>query len=173
MPTNFQQGGRGRGPTLRRSLRLAARHELCEAIEVGISSARQRGSQRLTADPPTGGVASLARGELAAVRSSARATVGAARTAQRVAGADQERIWEARRHTGWGHRLLASVVGAPHSTVHRTLAPHGISRPPRKEHEDVVRYEWPCPGAAASMAPSSATVSARSGFSLPAIGRCA
>ncbi len=58
----------------------------------------------------------------------------------------QDRICEVRRHTGWGPRLIAGVVGRPHSTVHRTLARHGISRRPRPKREEVVRYEWPCPG---------------------------
>jgi transposase InsO family protein len=60
--------------------------------------------------------------------------------------AAQERICEVRRHTGWGPRLIAGVVGRPHSTVHRTLRRHGISRRPRPKREDVIRYEWPCPG---------------------------
>jgi transposase InsO family protein len=58
----------------------------------------------------------------------------------------QERICEIRRHTGWGPRLIAGVVGMPHSTVHRTLRRHGISRRPRPKRERVRRYEWPCPG---------------------------
>src|SRR6266545_3010967 len=58
----------------------------------------------------------------------------------------QERICEVRRHTGWGPRLIAGVVGRPHSTVHRTLHRHGISRRPRLKREEVRRYEWPCPG---------------------------
>jgi len=63
-----------------------------------------------------------------------------------LAAADQERICEIRRHTGWGPRLIAGVVGRPHSTVHRTLRRHGISRPPKPERERSQRYEWPCPG---------------------------
>jgi transposase InsO family protein len=59
---------------------------------------------------------------------------------------DQERICEVRRHTGWGPRLIAGAVKLPHSTVHRTLARHGISRRPRPKREEVRRYEWPCPG---------------------------
>ena len=58
----------------------------------------------------------------------------------------QERICEVRRHTGWGPRLIAGVVRLPHSTVHRTLHRHGISRRPRPKREQVRRYEWPCPG---------------------------
>jgi transposase InsO family protein len=60
--------------------------------------------------------------------------------------AQQERICEVRRHTGWGPRLIAGITGHPHSTIHRTLVRHGISRPPRPARERVVRYEWPCPG---------------------------
>ena len=45
-----------------------------------------------------------------------------------------------------GPRLIAGVVGRPHSTVHATLRRAGISRPPRPQREQVVRYEWPCPG---------------------------
>ena len=68
------------------------------------------------------------------------------RSPRMLAAAAQERICEVRRHTGWGPRLIAGVVGRPHSTVHATLRRHGISRPPRPEREPVVRYEWPCPG---------------------------
>ena len=60
--------------------------------------------------------------------------------------AAQERICAVRRHTGWGPRLIAGVVGRPHSTVHRALRRHGISRRPRAKREQVRRYEWPCPG---------------------------
>ncbi len=59
---------------------------------------------------------------------------------------EQERICEVRRHTGWGPRLIAGVVGRPHSTVHATLRRRGISRRPRPKREEVRRYEWPCPG---------------------------
>jgi len=68
------------------------------------------------------------------------------RSPRMLAAEAQERICEVRRHTGWGPRLIAGVVGRPHSTVHRTLARHGISRPPRAARERAVRYEWPCPG---------------------------
>jgi transposase InsO family protein len=42
--------------------------------------------------------------------------------------------------------LIAGITGHPHSTVHRTLVRHGISRPPSPARERAVRYEWPCPG---------------------------
>jgi len=58
----------------------------------------------------------------------------------------QERICEARRHTGWGPRLLAGVTGHPHSTVWKILHRHGLSRCPREPREAANRYEWPCPG---------------------------
>lgn len=63
-----------------------------------------------------------------------------------LAAQEQERICEVRRNTGWGPRLIAGVVRRPHSTVHATLLRHGISRRPRPKREQVVRYEWPCPG---------------------------
>jgi len=68
------------------------------------------------------------------------------RSPRMLPAAVQERICEVRRHTGWGPRLIAGVLGRPHSTVHATLRRHGISRPPRPGREPVVRYEWPCPG---------------------------
>lgn len=68
------------------------------------------------------------------------------RSPRMLAAEAQERICEVRRHTGWGPRLIAGVVGRPHSTVHRTLARHDISRRPRPKREEVRRYEWPCPG---------------------------
>lgn len=60
--------------------------------------------------------------------------------------AEQDRICEVRRHTGWGPRLIAGVVARPHSTVSATLKRRGISRKPRPPRESIVRYEWPCPG---------------------------
>jgi transposase InsO family protein len=58
----------------------------------------------------------------------------------------QERICEARQHTGWGPRLVAGVTGHPHSTVWKVLHRHGLSRRPREPREAANRYEWPCPG---------------------------
>jgi transposase InsO family protein len=58
----------------------------------------------------------------------------------------ERRVVLARQLTGWGPRLIAGRVGVPHSTVHRVLARHGISRPERPDRREVVRYEWPCPG---------------------------
>jgi transposase InsO family protein len=60
--------------------------------------------------------------------------------------ASQERICEARRHTGWGPRLVAGTTGHPHSTVWKVLHRHGLSRRPRAAKEAANRYEWPCPG---------------------------
>jgi transposase InsO family protein len=60
--------------------------------------------------------------------------------------AEHDRICEVRAHTGWGPRLIAGVVGRPHSTVHAALRRRGCSRRPRVPKEAVVRYEWPCPG---------------------------
>jgi transposase InsO family protein len=65
---------------------------------------------------------------------------------RRLAADAEQRICDARQNTGWGPRLIAGITGHPHSTVHRVLARHGISRRPRPKREAVVRYEWPCPG---------------------------
>jgi transposase InsO family protein len=58
----------------------------------------------------------------------------------------QERICQARRHTGWGPRLIGGATGHPHSTVWKVLRRHGISRKAREPREAARRYEWPCPG---------------------------
>src|ERR1035441_8686455 len=60
--------------------------------------------------------------------------------------AAQEAICEARRHTGWGPRLIAGETGHPHSTVWKVLHRHGLSRRPSQPRDAVRRYEWPCPG---------------------------
>jgi transposase InsO family protein len=58
----------------------------------------------------------------------------------------EARVCAARERTGWGPRLIAGETGMAHSTVHAILRRHGCSRAPRSAREDVVRYEWPCPG---------------------------
>jgi len=60
--------------------------------------------------------------------------------------AEQERICEARRKTGWGPRQLAARLGHPHATVSKTLKRNGCSRRERPPREPANRYEWPCPG---------------------------
>ncbi len=60
--------------------------------------------------------------------------------------AEQERICEKRRRTGWGPRLLAGELGHPHSTVSKTLQRNGCSRPEKRPRGPANRYEWPCPG---------------------------
>jgi transposase InsO family protein len=59
---------------------------------------------------------------------------------------EHNRICEVREHTGWGPRLIAALVGRPHSTVHAALRRRGCSRRPKLPRETVVRYQWPCPG---------------------------
>jgi len=68
------------------------------------------------------------------------------RSPRMLCEADQRRICDERRRTGWGPRLIASETGHPHATVHRTLRRHGLSRRPAAPREAVFRYEWPCPG---------------------------
>jgi transposase InsO family protein len=58
----------------------------------------------------------------------------------------KRRVCEARQRTGWGPRLLAGETGVAHSTISAILKRHGCSRAPRPDREQVVRYEWPCPG---------------------------
>jgi transposase InsO family protein len=58
----------------------------------------------------------------------------------------EQRVCEVRAQTGWGPRLIAGVVGLPHSTTHRVLARHACSRRPPAAREAANRYEWDCPG---------------------------
>jgi transposase InsO family protein len=133
----------------RAKLGLAARRELCALIEAG-GSIRQA-ARTFNVSPATAHKhwhrwrdASVAtRRSLECLHDRSSRPHRSPRMLERSA---QERICEVRRHTGWGPRLIAGVVGRPHSTVHATLRRHGISRPPRPKREAVVRYEWPCPG---------------------------
>jgi transposase InsO family protein len=68
------------------------------------------------------------------------------RSPARVPAAEEYRICERRRSTGWSPRRLADELGRPHLTVHRVLQRGGCSRQPRPERPAVIRYEWPCPG---------------------------
>ena len=65
---------------------------------------------------------------------------------RRTAAQLEARVCEVRRHTGWGPRLVAGVVGLPHSTCHRVLQRHGCSRQLPAPREAANRYEWDCPG---------------------------
>jgi transposase InsO family protein len=133
----------------RAKLGLAARHELVKAIEGGLS--RRAAARRYAVSPTTAkkwwdrwhAASATERRSLACLRDrSSRPR----RSPNELDEAAQERICEVRRHTGWGPRLIAGVVGRPHSTVHAALRRRGISRPPRRERGPAVRYEWPCPG---------------------------
>jgi transposase InsO family protein len=64
----------------------------------------------------------------------------------RCSEAVHDRVCEARLRTGWGPRLIAGELGMAHATVSRCLQRRGLSRPPRREREEVRRFEWPCPG---------------------------
>jgi transposase InsO family protein len=68
------------------------------------------------------------------------------RSPRRLSGELEQRVVEARQHTGWGPRLLAGVLGVPHQTVWKVLHRHQLSRLPRAPREPANRYEWPCPG---------------------------
>jgi transposase InsO family protein len=133
----------------RAKLGPAARHELCLAIECGLSiratarlfnvspaTAHKHWHRWLAADPD----------DRRTLRCLEDRSSRPRRSPRMLPAREQERICEARRHTGWGPRPIAGVTGHPHSTVHRTLARHGLSRPPRPSREATIRYEWPCPG---------------------------
>lgn len=125
----------------RAKLGPAARQELCAAIKDGASI--RSVAQTFSVSPATAHKwwhRQLAGEELFDRPSRPH------RSPRMLPAARQERICEVRRHTGWGPRLISGVVGCPHSTVHRTLERHGISRAPRASRERTVRYEWPCPG---------------------------
>ncbi len=68
------------------------------------------------------------------------------RSPNRVPAAEERRICELRRRTGWGPRTIAVEVGRPHSTVHQVLRRGGCSRPDPPERPPIIRYQWPCPG---------------------------
>jgi len=68
------------------------------------------------------------------------------RSPARSSAAVERRVCAERERTGWGPRLIAGRVGVAHSTVHAILRRHGLSRIPKAPREQVVRYEWPCPG---------------------------
>ena len=70
------------------------------------------------------------------------------RSPGRVPAREERRICELRERTGWSPRRLANEpeIARSHSTVHRVLWRAGISRRPRPERDEVVRYLWPCPG---------------------------
>jgi transposase InsO family protein len=133
----------------RAKLGPAGRLALCEAIERGMSL--RAAAAVMSVSPATAHrwwhryrAASLAERQslVWALDRSSRPH----RCPRLLAGAAQERICETRLHTGWGPRLVAGVVGHPHSTVWKVLHRRGLSRKPRRVREAVQRYEWPCPG---------------------------
>jgi transposase InsO family protein len=129
-------------------LGLAGRHELIKAIE---AEGQRAAARQLSLSPATAhkwwhrwrAASDAQRRTLACLHDrSSRPR----RSPNELPAAEQERICEVRHHTGWGPRLISGVVDRPHSTVHRTLQRGGCSRPPKPAREEVVRYEWPCPG---------------------------
>jgi hypothetical protein len=58
----------------------------------------------------------------------------------------ERRVGAERERSGHGPRLIAGRIGVAHSTVHAILRRHGLSRIPKAPREQVVRFEWPCPG---------------------------
>lgn len=133
----------------RAKLGLAGRHELVRAIEGGAS--QREAAARFCVSVATANkwwrrwrdAAEDERRGLACLRDRSSRPH---RSPTELCATAQDRICEVRRRTGWGPRLIASEVGHPHSTVHRTLKRRGCSRRPRAPREAVLRYEWPCPG---------------------------
>ena len=133
----------------RAKLGPAGRLALCEAIERGMTF--RQAAALMSVSPATAHrwwhryrAASLA--ERHSLAWAADRCSRPHRSPRLLRDGEQERICEARRHTGWGPRLIAGVVGHPHSTVWKVLHRHGLSRRPRRPREAVQRYEWPCPG---------------------------
>jgi transposase InsO family protein len=133
----------------RAKLGLAARHELCRLIEDG-SSIREA-ARTFNVSPATAhkhwhrwrAASEAGRRSLACLHDRSSRPH---RSPRMLCEAEQDRICAVRERTGWGPRLIASEVGHPHSTVHRTLKRRGCSRRPRAPREEAHRYEWPCPG---------------------------
>ncbi len=129
-------------------LGLAGRHELVKAIE---AEGQRAAARRLNVSSATAnkwwhrwsGADKTQRRTLSCLEDRSSRPL---RSPRELDPSEQQRICEVRHHTGWGPRLIAGVVGRPHSTVHRTLKRGGCSRAPKPEREQVVRYEWPCPG---------------------------
>jgi transposase InsO family protein len=133
----------------RAKLGPAGRLALCEAIEGGMTF--RQAAAAMSVSPATAHrwwgryqVASLA--ERHSLAWAADRSSRPHRSPRLLGQGVQERICEARRHTGWGPRLVAGAVGHSHSTVWKVLHRHGLSRRPRRPREAVQRYEWPCPG---------------------------
>ena len=106
------------------------------ALSVSHRTARRWKQRRLAAT-----AAELATGAWALDRSSRPQ-----RSPARTSAALERRVCAERERTGWGPRLIAGRVGVAHSTVHAILRRHGLSRIPKAPREQVVRFEWPCPG---------------------------
>jgi len=125
----------------RAKLGLAARQELCELIEAGMTIRAAARAFRVSPATAHKWRHRWLAGEALCDRSSRPH-----RCPNELAAKEQERICEARRRTGWGPRLIAGETGHPHATVWRALKRAGISRPPKAPREAPRRYEWPCPG---------------------------
>ncbi|MGH2979574.1 MAG: IS481 family transposase [Solirubrobacterales bacterium] len=126
-----------------------ARRRMVEAVKGGMS--QKRAAARFCVSPAT--VNRWVKREREASQEQRRAGTWADDRSSRprhspamLSEQEHDRICEVREHTGWGPRLIAPLIGRPHSTVHAALRRRGCSRRPRAPREAVVRYEWPCPG---------------------------
>ena len=127
----------------------AGRRELVRLIREGASE--RQAAAWLSVAPATAHRWSVREREAtAAERASGRWALDRSSRPRRSPGpvdaTTEAHVCEVRRHTGWGPRLIAGVVGLPHATTHRVLARHGCSRRPAPAREAANRYEWDCPG---------------------------
>ena len=138
------------GQHLRAALGPAGRIELARLqIDLGMSerqaaacrSVSPRTARRWKLRRLAAGAEELASGAWALGRSS-RPQRSPARSAPELEG----RVCAERERSGHGPRLIAGRLGLAHSTVHAILRRHGLSRIPKAPREQVVRFEWPCPG---------------------------
>jgi transposase InsO family protein len=138
------------GQHLRAALGPAGRIELAR-LQIDLGMSERQAAACLSVSPRTARrwklrrlsatAAELASGEWALGRSS-RPHRSPARSASEL----ERRVCAERERSGHGPRLIAGRLGVAHSTVHAILRRHGLSRIAKTPREQVVRYEWPCPG---------------------------
>jgi transposase InsO family protein len=138
------------GQHLRAALGPAGRIELAH-LQIDLGMSERRAAARLSVSPRTArrwkqrreaaSAEELASGAWALGRSSRPH-----RSPTRSAPELERRVCAERERSGHGPRLIAGRLGVAHSTVHAILRRHGLSRIPKAPREQVVRFEWPCPG---------------------------
>ena len=138
------------GQHLRAALGPAGRIELAR-LQIDLGMSERQAAACLSVSPRTArrwklrrlaaSAQELASGAWALGRSS-RPHRSPARSASEL----EQRVCAERERSGHGPRLIAGRLGVAHSTVHAILRRHELSRIAKAPREQVVRYEWPCPG---------------------------